>query len=482
MTEKLRRFCNRFVFSGIILLLIFTPLAFGAVHVWAYSIVCFCVYSLLFIQFIEKLAFSKKSLIQWVSTPANIYLALFFCLVLIQTVPFPSFLVSIISPKTYEDKIQLSRQLFTLANLNDVDKDFIHFSYYLHPTLVESAKMLSYIGMFFLVVNTADSRKRINIIVYTIVFIGLFQSFYAVYQIYTGSLKVWWWKTVSHFARGTFIYANHFAAYMQLCIFLAVGCLIAHLKPVKNFAYRSNSVKNIFKKISEKLLPKKARAEVIFFFLSTLVMSMGLFFSGSRSGILSYIATMLFVAVFLFIFKKHRNFIGVIVSLFLITIFFGFYLNIEKTQDKFKRIESLHKRLFISSTLIPMIEDYPVVGVGLGNFENAYARYIPPEYNPIKKSGHAYNDWMEATVEVGIVGITIVLIAFGKYVSRLIRILRQRRDNYAIGIGLGAMAALLSISFHSFFDFNMHIPVNPITLAAILGVGFAAVHSQKKKK
>ena len=67
---------------------------------------------------------------------------------------------------------------------------------------------------------------------------------------------------------------------------------------------------------------------------------------------------------------------------------------------------------------------------------------------------------------------------FFLYLIRLIRIWRKRQDRHAIGVGAGVLAGFIAISFHSYFDFNMHIPANPMTLAAILGIGYAAIHRQ----
>jgi len=49
---------DRIIFFGIVLLLIFAPLAFGSVHVWAYSIVEFGVFFLLILWFVDNLIFS----------------------------------------------------------------------------------------------------------------------------------------------------------------------------------------------------------------------------------------------------------------------------------------------------------------------------------------------------------------------------------------------------------------------------------------
>jgi O-antigen ligase len=103
-----------------------------------------------------------------------------------------------------------------------------------------------------------------------------------------------------------------------------------------------------------------------------------------------------------------------------------------------------------------------------------YPRYID-DYDRVRSSGYAHNDWIENGTETGLLGLSLILLGFGTYIVRLMRIWYRRRDFHALGIGAGIVAGLLSIGMHSFVDFNMHIPANPLTLAALLAVGYAAV-------
>ena len=125
-----------------------------------------------------------------------------------------------------------------------------------------------------------------------------------------------------------------------------------------------------------------------------------------------------------------------------------------------------------------MVKDYKLSGVGWGNFKYLYPRYTPDAFNRVSSSGYAHNDWIEAFAELGLIGGLLILAAFLIYLVKMVRIWSRRRDLYALGVGAGVMAGLLSLAFHSYFDFNMHIPANPLTLAALLAIGYAALHLQ----
>ena len=100
------------------------------------------------------------------------------------------------------------------------------------------------------------------------------------------------------------------------------------------------------------------------------------------------------------------------------------------------------------------------------------------EYDGVSSSGYSHNDWIEAGTETGIPGLVLLYALFFIYITKVIRIGKMRRNRHALGIGAGVLAGLLAISFHSYFDFNMHIPANPLTLATLLAVGYAALHRQ----
>jgi hypothetical protein len=83
------------------------------------------------------------------------------------------------------------------------------------------------------------------------------------------------------------------------------------------------------------------------------------------------------------------------------------------------------------------------------------------------------------TAELGMAGACVVLLALVVCLTKIIRLWLWRGDTFAVGIGAGVIAGVVSISIHSFFDFNMHIPANPIALSSILALGFVSMHIER---
>ena len=111
---------ERIIFGGIIILLVFAPLAFGSVHVWAYSILEIGVFLLLVLWFVDHLIVSGSEKLAWVKTPVSLMLVMLFVLIGLQLLPLPASVVALISPHTYTDKTQL---FILLAKTADASTD-----------------------------------------------------------------------------------------------------------------------------------------------------------------------------------------------------------------------------------------------------------------------------------------------------------------------------------------------------------------------
>src|SRR4029079_629272 len=67
-------------------------------------------------------------------------------------------------------------------------------------------------------------------------------------------------------------------------------------------------------------------------------------------------------------------------------------------------------RLDIWRKTTRMIEDYPVAGVGAGNFQAIFEPiYNPYLNNDLRRGGHAHNLWLQQAAELGIVAAVLYL-------------------------------------------------------------------------
>jgi O-antigen ligase len=124
-------------------------------------------------------------------------------------------------------------------------------------------------------------------------------------------------------------------------------------------------------------------------------------------------------------------------------------------------------RLAIDRDGLKMFVQRPLLGWGLGVFPEVYPQFRSFYTNFFVNAAH--NDYIQLLVETGIVGFAILLW----YVVVLYRrALQKTRDWTSDTSGAVALAALLGctgILVHSFVDFNLQIPANA-ALFYVLGV------------
>lgn len=100
MTQLLDRFIN-FI---LIFLLIFTPIIFGSIELWAFSLMELGILLMIVLAVIQRYILDgskRSSLPNDQNVIPGFLLSLFLLLVLFQMIPLPSEIIKIISPKTF---------------------------------------------------------------------------------------------------------------------------------------------------------------------------------------------------------------------------------------------------------------------------------------------------------------------------------------------------------------------------------------------
>ena len=489
--QKTSKIPDRIVFSGIVFLLIFAPLAFGSVHVWAYAAIEIIVFALLGIFCVGRILTQPR--FEWVKTPANGFLILLLVLIGIQWVPMPRSWTAAVSPKTVElrDRADAVLSDVRIALGQSPTDDFSRLSRFFsfssfsrllhspHPAMREGLKLAGYLAMFFLTINALDSVRRMHILVLVVVFLGLFEALYAIGQVFGQNPAVWWWKSRAgggRYATGTFIGSNHFAGYMEMAFCMTWGYALTLKTRTGRMVSGLGGWRAGVQRVLGWFSPESARPLKLFFLFAAAVMGLALMLSASRGAILSVCSAMAVTAGLFWWKTKKLRFAGAILAMGLLTLGYALFVGIDPTLEKFENTQSFHDRMAVSRTLAPMIADYPAAGVGWGNFPDIYPRYAVLGQNVAYYNGYAHNDWLEAATELGLAGAALMVLAYGACLMFLIRIWKRRNNAFAVGIGAGVLAAAICLGLHSLVDFNMHIPANPLTLAALFGLGGAAVH------
>ena len=120
-------------------------------------------------------------------------------------------------------------------------------------------------------------------------------------------------------------------------------------------------------------------------------------------------------------------------------------------------------------------------GVGPAHYDYRFREYRPESIQ--LSPDRAHNDYLNLLADWGVVGGIIVLagmVVFGAGLRKTWKYVRPAENDFGRGMSnrfaffLGASTGLLALAVHSVVDFNLHIPAN-----AILGVTLAGIVEQQ---
>ncbi len=309
-----------------------------------------------------------------------------------------------------------------------------------------------------------DSPRRLRLMVRTVVIFGFFLAIFGLVQFYTSPTKIYWIRELQQAAPfGPFVNRHHFAGYMELTIGLTLGLLF------------SGAV-------------ERERLPVYIF--AAAMMGIALVMTNSRGGIISLVAETLFLVLLTGFGRRYAGeetlekgtrvrkalvraglALGLLIALFAGVVLLGGESALTRFAGTVNADDPTTGRAHFWSTSVKIIEDHPLLGVGLGAFHLAYTRY--DTRNGLFRLEQAHNDYLQVLTDAGIIGLALGLF----FVGALFRTSLQRRestDTFRRGVATGALAGCFAVLVHSFFDFTLHTTSNALlflVLAALATTG-----------
>ncbi len=383
-----------------------------------------------------KIIFEKNG-VRLVKIPF-ISLALFIFLVLLQLIALPRGLLQYLSPGTAQ--LYLDFGFISMKNLT--------LSVYPDMTLGMLLQFLSYLAVFFVIINYFDTDEKVQRVILVIIFSGFVYSFYGVIERFT----------IVGVEFSTFTNRNHFSAYIQMIIPLAIGYSLTR---------RSVAIRSIF-----------------IFLASTMLLA--LFLALSRAGIICIVLSLLILAIILrmkYTLKKDAAIIILVVLLFsvLLGVFVGFDPTMQRLKTLVTPFQVLAIRLSLIKDTLSIFKDFPLWGVGLGVFGEIFQKYKSLG-GAVETYSFAHNEPLQLIAETGLLGFLSVTVFLFGYLKRILHLLFKRRNLHVIYLSLGCLVGLTSIFLHSFFDFVFHIPANALLFVIILALINRILCIQQKDK
>jgi O-antigen ligase len=327
---------------------------------------------------------------------------------------------------------------------------------------LEMIQVLMYAFLFFAIVNNLHRQESVQIISFTLIFMAMAISCFAVYQFLTHSNRVW--DYVSPYvgrASGTYISPNNFAGFLEMLLPLAAALvLVGRMKPVVR----------------------------ILLGYSALVMLVGMAVTFSRGGWVAVVVALLVLLGTLIFHRNHRLPAFLLLAVLAVggTVFVTNYLS--QTLSYMRRVDSdlqdkpenvLNFRRGMWTAAEQMWRDHFWWGVGPAHYDYRFREYRPESIQ--MSPDRAHNDYLNLLADWGATGGIIVLaglVTFGAGWRKTWKYVRPAENDFSRGLSnrfaffLGASAGLFALAIHSVLDFNLHIPAN-----AILGVTLLALLS-----
>ena len=325
---------------------------------------------------------------------------------------------------------------------------------------------------FILISNIFTTRKSLSVLAAFLVIYGFGMAMFGLVQHFTWDGRFYWLRpTQATSPFGPFANHNHFAGYMELLIPLPIALVIARV----------------------------GRGEIRMLYLfAAAMMGVAAVASLSRGGMISLAAGMMFIAFMSLRLRREKQssraamfFSQAVVMVAIISvivagiIWIGADPVIKRVTQGQAASSSAASETFLSSRgwiwrdTFSMIRANPILGVGLGAYETAFPIYS--ESDGSLRVPQAHNEYLQVIADAGIVGLALALwfiVAIFRTVLRGVR----SRDPLLAGLALGTGGGIFAMLAHSMFDFNLQVPSNGLLFLLLVAVASSVAAIVPKEK
>jgi putative inorganic carbon (HCO3(-)) transporter len=295
-------------------------------------------------------------------------------------------------------------------------------------------KLFEWIMIYFMVVESISSRKRLNSVVIVLLSSMALITADGIFQFITGVDFLRKYPGGEHMILGSFDNRNDFAGWLVVMIPLALS-----------LAY---FWKNDWLDLSGKLRwARKVVRPFLWFLTSLLVICMSLTYS--RGAWIAVVLSILFIGI-----TRSRKLLVIMLVILLLSPFVVPKFMKERVSSIMRpgnTTISTRGRLWTEA--LSIIRDYPVLGCGLNTYAIVGPRYKTNEAEP---DFYPHNSYLHMAAETGLLGLGM----FIWLIFMLFRVSFVSLRNIKVGIYgaflTGLLAGLFGFLVHSFVDTNIY--------------------------
>ena len=218
------------------------------------------------------------------------------------------------------------------------------------------------------------------------------------------------------------------------------------------------------------------------------LMAGSIFLSGSRGGMVAFVAQMLVLGVLL-VRKREGSWkqplmLGAFLAM--VIVFLVWMGSNEVTH----RLISIHSeareeigggtRISIDRDCLRMFAKRPFLGWGLGTFPIVYPGFR--SFYTTFFVNQAHNDYLQLLVETGVAGFSIAVWFMVLVFRRAAGKLKNWTDTASGALTVAALLGCVGILVHSFLDFNLQIPANAALFYVLCAIAAAAPLQESQRR
>ncbi|MGE0824672.1 MAG: O-antigen ligase family protein [Candidatus Binatia bacterium] len=525
---NLLHLCDMLAIGGLCLLLVATPLAFGSVHPWAFSLMEALIFLLVVVWMIKVIFLSRrddasvghgKAILPCVYK-LSLPLWSFVALSALQLLPLSPGTLSRLSPATYtvyskslpgwpeqrpyhlwvtqdaadqqnseneggieergESDATVLPQSLTQAPVPT--GEWLPLSLTPGQTYLAGLKFVAYVALFCFVLsypvgrqhNNDTNRRFLRKLITVIVGNGLLIALIGIAQRFFWNGKILWFFVPKGWgspmlveiprASGPFVNGDHFANYLALILPLTLGGMLSQ---------------GVFRD------RRQARRWLALCSVTFGIVSIGILLSLSRGAWLAIGIgglPFLWCGRVLFALRRSQVLLCRLLLLGSVVLLLCFVLGGTSLDDQVSsRIKytltedaGLHERVAVWQASLAMIRDFPLFGVGLGAWADVFPHYQKPPWN-VRIWQQAHNDYIQCLTEAGLIGAVLLGWFFLLAAMQLHRGLRSSPPEL-LPIGVGMISSLIVMAVHSGVDFSLQIPANAVLFIVLLAIVLRLSH------
>jgi O-antigen ligase/tetratricopeptide (TPR) repeat protein len=443
--------------------LLFAPLAFGTVEHWSLLTVQLLVAAGVLIFCLQHHQSGGKLL----HVPGLFPLFLLLGWILLQLLPLPVALVKLFSPAT----VAVYQPVYDMLESGS----WMVLSVYPKGTLLEFLRITTYIFFYILTVQLLSDGALLKRTVVICSWLAIGIGFLAILQKFSSPEHIYWFRPAptGSAPMGPWVYRSQYCGYIELVAPLVLALTLYYWP-------HSASGESLRKRVVALFSKDEGSNPAILLAFGLLVVAASLFISLSRGGIIAFSLSLVFFFCLL-AWKEARYsslfFIGIVVAVILSVSWFGWEPIVARFDEIVNRSGQIENgRFLVWEDSWQIIKDFWLTGSGFGSFIAIFPLYrtFPGE----EIYDHAHNDYIELLTDGGIVGFLLVAWFVVEVVRHGWKMLRRRRDRYAILLSIAALTGIFALLIHSFSDFNMHNGAVGLYFFFICGLLVSAGHTR----